>query len=456
MLVMKFGGTSVADATAMRRVINHIKNRRESKTIVVVSAISQATNILTEVAHLSAKNQLKKCETILAPFRRRHLKIATNLLADKKLLTATIKQINNYFSEIIATIKTVSKKTGLSDRNFAQIVAYGELLSSTILHAAMQQHGIKNILIDARSLVITDDNYLKGNPDMAYMTKHVPNLLNKHIKQNTLVLTQGFIAGTRKGITTILGREGSDYSATLIGSVMNANEVQIWTDVDGIMTSDPRTIANTKLIPQLSFEEAADLSYFGAKVIHPATVYPVASKNIPVRILNSTKPDPKQKGTLILNTPKSKQIKISSITYKENIKVLNISPKQTSRAPNFLATIYSLLNTYKISIDMAVSSGTTITLLINQNGDLKKIIHKLAKDAVITTEEDYSLICLVGNNLNPRDGITKNIFKALSRFPFKMIIGGQSSSHLLLLIKRGGLLTTTQRLHDNFFNKNKH
>lgn len=255
LVVMKFGGTSVADAKAIIRVINHIKTRRTKKTIVVVSAISEATNILTKLAALAAENKLKSCKKILAQFKKRHLKIADDLLHNEKLLAQTINQINSYFTEIEAALAGISLISELSDRSFAKVVAYGELLSSTILHAAMLEHGIKNILIDAHNIIVTNDNYLKGNPNLEHMAKTVPPLLNKHLNQNTIVLTQGFIAGTMEGVTTILGREGSDYSATLIGMIMDADEVQIWTDVDGIMTSDPKKIANTRFIHNFLFRK---------------------------------------------------------------------------------------------------------------------------------------------------------------------------------------------------------
>ena len=453
LVVMKFGGTSVADAKAIIRVINHIKTRRTKKTIVVVSAISEATNILTKLAALAAENKLKSCKKILAQFKKRHLKIADDLLHNEKLLAQTINQINSYFTEIEAALAGISLISELSDRSFAKVVAYGELLSSTILHAAMLEHGIKNILIDAHNIIVTNDNYLKGNPNLEHMAKTVPPLLNKHLNQNTIVLTQGFIAGTMEGVTTILGREGSDYSATLIGMIMDADEVQIWTDVDGIMTSDPKKIANTRFIPQLSFQEATELSYFGAKVIHPLTIKPAARKNIPVRILNSTKLEPKQKGTLITNDTKTKQTKISSITYRESIKILNISLRQISPQHDFITTVFSLLNAEQVAIDAATISSSNISLILNYKEQLDKVVSKLAPFAKTTIEENLSLICIVGKNFNNIEKIAKNIFRILAGYNVRMIVHGPSNTSLILLVPKSYLATIVQKLHDAFFYK---
>ncbi len=451
MLVMKFGGTSVADAKAIARVINHIKTRRDKKTIVVVSAIAEATNILTKVAKLAAKNKLQQCKKILLPFKNRHLKIIKDLIHEQKLFTQTQSQIEAYFTEIHTSLEEISLISKLSDHCFAKVVAYGELLSSTMLHATMLENRVKNILVDARKIIITDDNHQEGTPILEQMAKKMPPLLNKILNQGTIVLTQGFIASTPEGATTILGREGSDYSASLIGMVMNAKEIQIWTDVDGVMTADPRKIANTKFIPHLSFREAAELSYFGAKIIHPLTIHPAAKKNIPVRILNSTKLDPKQKGTLITNDTKTKQAKITSITYRENSKIVNISPNQTAPQNNFLSNILSLFNAEQITIDAATISGTNISLVLNHLAPLDNIMKELALFAKITSDLSSSLVCVVGKNFNNIEKIAGNIFQTLDGFNVRIMIHGSSNTNLVLMVGKNDVLTVVQKLHDSFF-----
>jgi aspartate kinase len=451
MIVMKFGGTSVADAKAITRVIGLVKMRRDKKTIVVVSAISEATNILTEVANLAAKNKLQQCKKILAPFKNRHLKIAKDLIYNKKLLTQTSDKINSYFAELDTTLEGISLIAELSDHCFAKVVSYGELLSSAILHTAMLEHDIKNTLIDARKIIITDDNYQQGTPLLEQMTKIMPSLLNKHLNQGTMVVTQGFIAGTSGGVTTILGREGSDYSASLIGMVMGADEIQIWTDVDGIMTSDPRKIVNTKFIPHLSFREAAELSYFGAKVIHPLTIQPAAKKNIPVRILNSKNLDPRQKGTLITGGAKTKQAKICAIAYQENIKIVNITSHQTSQPNDFLSKVFLLFSAEQIAIKVATISDTNISLVINANKRLDQIMSGLAPFATTSIEEDKALIGIIGKNFNNLGKIAKKIFPVLCNFNVRMMVHGSSNTSLVLIVPKGNLITVVQKLHNEFF-----
>lgn len=451
MLVMKFGGTSVADAAAITRVVKLVKARADRKTVIVVSAISEATNFLTEVATLAAKNKEEQYKKILIPFKKRHLKITQDLIHNPDILKQTQNQIKSYFTELNLALENISSIAELSSQNFAKIVAYGELLSSTILHAALLEQKIQNTLVDARKIIITDDNYSKGIPLIDEMYKVMPRLFNQYLDQGSMVLTQGFIAGTKDGVTTILGREGSDYSASLIGMVMGAGEIQIWTDVDGIMTADPKNIAHTKFIPTLSFEEASELSYFGAKVIHPLTIQPAAEKNIPVRILNSMNLDPKQKGTLITHDTKTTLTKIRAITYKENIKIINISPKQISTPQELLSKTLALFASQKIAVDAAAASGINLALAINPQEPLDKVMDKLASFAKITTEEDKGLVAIIGKDFNNLELITKNIYQILESFNLRMVVPGPSNGSIILIVNQNEALAVTQKLHDDFF-----
>lgn len=393
-LVMKFGGTSVADAKAMARVIGIIKRQSiqpHVKTVVVVSAISEATNILTQVAVLAGNGNSSPIKKILTAFRARHLNMAKKLISKPEFFTPTENRISGYFAELETTLQDVVKKK-LQDSSFAQILAYGELLSSTILHQAMLTHGIKTTLIDARNIIITDNNHQQGKPLLKEMTRMVPPLINRHLDHGEIVLTQGFIASTKAGATTILGREGSDYSASLIGMVMDAYEIQIWTDVDGILTADPRKVTDAKLIPFLSFREAAELSYFGAKVIHPLTIEPAAKKNIPVRILNSTNLDPKQKGTLVTSDTKDKSAQILSITYKENI-----------------------------------------------------------QETKIPRKKDHALVSIIGKNLHQTASTTKNIGRILDGFNIRVIVNDSSDTSFLLAIQKKDLSSVLKKLHAALF-----
>jgi len=273
MIVMKFGGTSIADAEAIIRVINIIKSNPEKK-VVVVSAIAEGTNILTRAFLLAHQNKTEQQHEDLIKFKMDHLKIVEKLITDKDLLGSTKTKIETLFIELEQLLKKISLEPKNRDRNLAKTLAFGELLSSTLIYAAMIANGIKSSLIDARDIIITNNNHLQGEPILEQITKIMPPIINRELDDDQTVITQGFISGTTDGETTTLGREGSDYSASLIGTAINATQIQIWTDVPGIMTGDPKKIKNVRPIPSLSFDEAADLSALGAKVIHPSTIEP--------------------------------------------------------------------------------------------------------------------------------------------------------------------------------------
>lgn len=302
MLIMKFGGTSIANASAMRRVINIIKNRLPQEIIVVVSAIAEATNKLTVAYNLARAGELDDCKKLIENLVEQHIEIIYELIERAATRQQLIAAINLYLYEALGLTEEIASQPMALSRQFAQLVAYGELLSSAVMHSAMEELEVHNQLVDARSVIITDNNCFKATPLEEKINSTGLAIMKQALNDNSIVLTQGFIGATEDGITTILGREGSDYSASLIGAMVDVDEIQIWTDVDGVMSSDPRKISNTRFIPQLSFTEAAELSYFGAKVIHPLTIKPASQKNIPLRILSSLNTDPRQQGTLICGT----------------------------------------------------------------------------------------------------------------------------------------------------------
>lgn len=452
MIVMKFGGTSIADASAVARVVNLIKTERNRKKIVVVSAISEATNILTKVAMLAAGHNWQQCKKILDPLKQRHLKIATDLISSKDLLTKTKKQVNDYFNLLDAKIKNMPQTADVAPIDFAQIVAYGELLSSTILHGVMLANNMENSLIDARQIIVTDNNYLKGKPNIELMLQKMPPLLTKHLNQGSIVLTQGFIASTKKGITTILEREGSDYSASLIGATMGADEIQIWTDVDGIRTADPKIVKNTKRIAHLSFDEAATISHFGAKIIHPLTLEPAVSRDIPVRILNSINPSPKKSSTLIKTKRSPKRQKIISIAYKEDVNIINIVPKCPTMKKEFLQKVLAFFEKNNINIYTIFNADNFVSLIVNQYEKFNTMADKLAKFAKINVEEDKVQVTVVSKGYSNSQHLIKIIRKTLNDYDIKIITAaGLSNNDLVLVVAKDQMTTIIQKLHQLFF-----
>jgi aspartate kinase len=453
MLVMKFGGTSVGDASAIKRLIAIVESRLTQTPIVVVSAVSQATNILQEVARLASAGDLDTALAQLKKLEQRHLDITEQLITDSSLLRPTLKIIGDYFAQLRDLLKGVHLIAELSDRAQAKIITYGELLSTKIVAAVFTQNKIANVWLDAREFIYTNNHYLQGIPDIELIEKNTPKIINNYLANKSVVLTQGFIANTKDKITTTLGREGSDCTATLIGMALNADEVEIWTDVDGMLTCDPNKISNPKLINKISFTEAAELAYFGAKVLHPATLQPAISKNIPVRVLNSK--NPSNSGTLIVPDSSNNLDAVKSIAYKENVRLLNLAPLDIFMPYGFLRKIFDIFDQYQTKLDIVTISENKLCVLLNNENKLPKIINSLQEIANINCENNKALICLVGKNLKNIKGVAQRIFNALGAINVDLIAQGASANNLSLVINNENLLPALQSLHKEFFERAK-
>lgn len=448
MIIMKFGGTSIADAAAIKRVIEIVRSRLSEKPLVVVSAISQATNILHQVGNLAAfgtSEKLSIAKKALSELKDRHLCIASELISDE-LLSKAISKIDTYFLEIDDVLSQIFSSKKLSAKNYARMVAYGELLSSVIVSAAFTQSGIFNVLIDARGFMITDEDCFHGEPNLVSIKRKLPQVIEKYQNQQGIIITQGFIASTEQGITTTLGREGSDYSAALIGMALQAQEIEIWTDVDGIMTADPRYVSHTKLVPTISFEEAAHLTYFGAKVLHPSTLKPARQANIPVRVLNSK--NALGQGTLIVEDCHGGE-GIKSIAHKENIKILHIS--YSNFAGGNLESILEILHRNKVSPNIISASLANLVLVCDDEIIHTNTIAELTPLSSVEIEDDKALVSLVGKDLRCRSDLIKNITKVLGSQDIIFTLCGMSKASINLIVQKKELLSALETLHGEFF-----
>lgn len=450
MIVMKFGGTSVGDASAIKRLVEIVKSRLEKKPVVVVSAISKATDTLQKAARHSANGELSTARKLLKELETRHLNICKELLGESQENFVNVSAvIKDYFSDVVELLKGVSLLSELSDRSLAKIITHGELLSSSMINSVLNHNGIKTKLLDARDFIYTDNNYLIGEPLTERIKSEVPLSLKEPLSYNDVVLTQGFISNTEDKITTTLGRGGSDYSAALIGMAMDAKEIEIWTDVDGMLTADPRKVSNTKIVPVISFEEAAELAYFGAKVLHPLTIQPAVEKDIPVRILNSINPD--NDGTLILSDSKKIKGGIKSISCKENIKVLNVFSTKMLNSYGFLKRIFEIFDKHKTSVDLITTSEVNVSLTLDNEEHITEIVNELSMFSKVNVEEDKSLICVVGKGLKNTKGIAKRIFQRLGEFNITMISQGASVINVSFVVNKSDLVEVMQILHNEFF-----
>jgi aspartate kinase len=450
MIVMKFGGTSVRDRGAVERLIRIAGEKPVQKKIVVVSALAGVTDSLTQMARFASEGRSDNALGLSAGLEERHLAMAVDLLAGNEgLLGETRNTVIQYFATLNELIRVISVLRELSDMSMAKILSYGELLSSSIIYNAILHSGQKCAFADARNLIVTDSCYLKGEPQPEAIRTRIQQLMLREFDSNDVIITQGFISATADGTATTLGRGGSDYTAALIGMAADATEIQIWTDVDGVHTTDPGKVANTRSIPVMSFSEAAELSFFGAKVLHPATIQPAVEKNIPVRVLNSMHPD--RQGTLILRDDEVLESGVKAISFKENITVINVFSMKMLNAFGFLTRLFEVFGKYGTPVDLISTSEVNVSLTVDSERNLDEIIAELSKFAVVSVSRNKSQVSVVGKNLKETTGLAKRIFGAVSDYNITMISQGASDINVSFVVNKSDLAEVIGSLHKEFF-----
>lgn len=450
MIVMKFGGTSVRDSGAVKRLISIVTEKSPQKTVVVVSAVAGATDTLIKIARLASKGHVDDAIELSAGLEQRHLTMAEELLADNELLLREAKEtVVQTFAKLNEIAKVIAILEELSDMSMAKILSCGELLSSGIIYKAMLKSGIDCVLADARGFIVTDARHLKGEPQIDMIRVKVTELLYREFSNHDVIITQGFISATVDGVGTTLGRGGSDYSAALIGMAANASEIQIWTDVDGIHTTDPRKVEKTKSISVMSFSEAAELSFFGARVLHPATIQPAIEKSIPVRVLNSM--EPHRKGTLILRDDEVTENGVRAISFKENIIVINVFSMKMLNSFGFLTRLFEIFGKYEISVDLISTSEVNVSLTVDSDSRLEEVIAEISHFAVVSVSRDKSQVSVVGKNLKETKGLGKRIFGAISDYNIAMISQGASDINISFIVNKCDLFEVVGLLHKEFF-----
>lgn len=450
MIVMKFGGTSVGGVEPIRRVVSIVKNKREERPIVVVSAMSKITDLLYRIASSARDGEVVAMEELLKDLKERHLKVAEELLSgDIENLRSARVRIHALCDSLAGFCHAVYALGELSPRSQATIVSYGELLSSTIVGRAMNSAGLKTYWVDARQMIITDDNRLEGKPDMDEIQRRVPQVINQAMNEAEAVITQGFIAAMPNGEATILGRGGSDYSASLIGMAIDAKTVEIWTDVDGILTTDPRIVPDARKLEQVSFEEAAEMAHFGAKVLHPMTIEPAVKKNIPIRVLNSHAPE--VTGTQVLQDQLIEP-GIKSISCKENILVMNIFSMKMIDAAGFLGKVFAVFGKHGVSVDLITTSEANISVTIDGKQNIKPVVNDLSEFCNVHVWEDKAQLSIVGKQLSATDGLIDKAFSNLEGVHVYMISQDAADISLSIVVDRDRVRDAVRTMHKNLFN----
>lgn len=454
-IVMKFGGTSVMDTASIENVIKIVK-RNTARKVVVVSAIARATNALEQMAKYASENRVIEAELLLKEIINRHHVIINNLVSDKKLKTQAIERIISFHGKISELISGLSIIGELSLRTLDAFRVFGELMSSTVIYFAMKSSNVDAALIDSRDIIKTDNEYSRAYPDFKLTQKNVDKYMKPLLNKDKTIIAQGFIASTEDGISTTMGRESSDFSAAIYGSLLDANEIQIWTDVDGVLTADPNIIKNALKLSEISFREMEELSNFGAKVLHKNSVKPAFRKNIPLRILNSK--NISSTGTLV-NSGLNHHKFVKSITYKKNIIVLRIKPKENINQYIFWDAMINILSKHKPQIDILVSSNNAIVIVIAENAytkihydDLKNEFSEISDCEII---KEKALITLVGADLNSIENLEQRVFICNSGVKADTIVFGFNKHSFVLLLNSKHCERVMKNLHREFFENNR-
>jgi len=435
MKVLKFGGTSVGSIENIKNVKSIINDGE--KKVVVLSAMSGTTNTLVSIAKHIELDQGNEALDVINKLHSNYFDVIDGLLTVENLNKKAKDYISGAFNLLLeCTDKAFSKVIENT------ILAQGELLSTFIFNCFLEQEGVRSTLLPALDFMKIDKS---KDPDIDYIKTKIGNVINA-VPDVDIYITQGYICMDSEGNISNLQRGGSDYSATIIGAVIKADEVQIWTDIDGMNNNDPRYVENTRPISNLSFDEAAELAYFGAKILHPQTVTPVREDNIPVRLKNTMNPD--AFGTLISSETTENGIK--AIAAKDNITAIKIKSGRMLHAHGFLKRVFEIFEVYETSIDMITTSEVAVSLTIDNDKNLEKIVSELQKFASIEVDKDQTIICLVGHSVVKHED-TYKMFQILQDVKIRMISYGGSNNNISLLVNSKDKITTLTKLNDYLF-----
>ena len=436
MKVLKFGGTSVGSPARMQKLLDIIDPAE--RQIVVLSAVSGTTNSLVEIGQAYLSNDKAKAASLITILKDKYEVFIKELLQKPEFL-AQGKEVIDYHFRLLSSFAN-DLFTPIEDKI---ILAQGELLSTTLYHIYLKEIGVPSVLLPALDFMKTDED---NEPVVEHITTELTPLLEKHPEVN-LFITQGFICRNAFGEIDNLRRGGSDYTASLIGAGIRSEEVQIWTDIDGMHNNDPRIVKGTTPIAQLSFDEAAELAYFGAKILHPQSVFPAQKYKIPVRLLNTM--DPHAGGTLITNT--SEKDKIKSIAAKDGITAIKIQSSRMLLAHGFLRRVFEVFERYRTSIDMITTSEVAVSLTIDDTTYLGEITKELAAFGTVDIDVNQTIICVVGDFGAEKHGYAARVLEAMKHIPVRMISYGGSDHNMSVLVKTEEKVEALRSLHNRLF-----
>ncbi len=452
-VIMKFGGTSVADAEAMTRVTSIVRDQmarhpRSRPPVVVVSAMSKVTDRLVETGRLAGEGQGEAAAALLGDLLARHIAVASSLV-EASALEALVAVLTEDFARLTADVRQWAADGDVTPRATDAMLATGELASSRMVAAAFLARGIPAAWVDARRVLVTDAEHTTALPDTDATAERCRALVASRTSAGEVPVLGGFIGATAAGVTTTLGRGGSDYSAAIFGACLDVDEIQIWTDVDGMLTADPRVVPEPRLVPELSFAEASELAYFGAKVLHPSTILPAVAKNIPVRILNSRRPD--VRGTSITAEGRTDGGSATALACKRGVTVVDITSTRMLMAHGFLRRLFEVFERFRTSVDVVTTSEVSVSVTVDNTRRLDDIISNLRTFAEVATEPDMAIVCVVGENLRSDPTLFARAVTALQTVPLRLVSQAASRRNITFVLRDADAIAAMNRLHTELF-----
>lgn len=448
MIVIKFGGTSVGDAQRVANAIDIVAERRDQNPIVVVSALAGVTNDLVAASEAARACDADRVNQIIAAVRQRHEDVAMRLVQQKfDFFESFIKQLDKQIDQIHTILRGIALLGEITPRAKDKVVAIGEKLSSVLFAYSMMMRALPGEHVDSEEVVITDDRFGEAAPLMDETRAAARRVLRPLVERNLIPVMGGFIGRTRDGATTTLGRGGSDYSAAIIGAAVGADEIQIWTDVDGMMTCDPRLIAHARVIDRISYVEAAELAWFGAKVLHPKTIAPAVAQKIPVRVLNTH--NVASAGTLVTEEGEPQESGPRAVAVKRGITVVHMTSNKMLGAHGFLARLFAIFEELQISVDLITTSEVSVSVTIDDENP--KLVDKLKSIAEVQVIKDQCIVAIVGRNLMRDSSVGARIFDAMRGIPMSMFSLGTSGLNLSIVVDEKDADRSVRAIHAALF-----
>ncbi len=450
MVIMKFGGTSVENAVAIQRVAEIVRSRKKLGPVVVVSAFAKVTDQLVLMGQKASSGDGDSSLQLWQALRERHLATADELLG-KKLSAKIAPKLTKILAQLEEFLRGVAAVKELSPRSSDYLLSFGELLSSQIVAATFPVLGLDAVWVDSRNCIVTDATHTRALPLMDETRERSLARIAPIVKKGRIPVMGGFIAATKDGIPTTLGRGGSDYSAAIVGAALDAKSIEIWTDVEGMMTTDPRLCPDARTIKRISFNEAAELAYFGAKVLHPATLLPAIHKNIPVFILNSR--NLKSKGTRITEHAPHGDDTFRAITAKTGVSIVNVVASRGVMVHGFLRSVFEGLDQHGASVDIVAISEVSMSFTMETKRLPKALLSELERIADVTCDHEQAIVCLVGDDIHGKPGIAASVFTTVAEagVNIRMISQGASEINISFVIQESDVPRAVRHLHDRFF-----